>query len=99
LTLAIFTLAMYPSTPVQLLLGAAHLTLDPALHCLLPEPTQLLRQTPFGIIGLLQIPVSILHCSQQRAYALTNLQVRLQTLQNPFVADLVDFHGGSLFWR
>jgi hypothetical protein len=41
----------------------------------------------------------ILHCSQQRAYALTNLRVRLQTVQNLFIADPVDFHRGSLLWR
>jgi len=83
----------------QLLLGATHLALGPALHRLLPEPAQLLRQTPFRIIGSLQIPVGILYCSQQRAYALTYLRVRLQTLHNLFVADLIDFHRGSLLWR
>jgi len=40
-----------------------------------------------GPQGKVLVPVGILYCSQQQAYALTNLRVRLQTLHNLFVAD------------
>jgi hypothetical protein len=40
--------------------------------------------------------VRVLYCSQQRAYPLTNLRVRLKALQNFLVADLLDFHDNWL---
>lgn len=69
------------------LLGLMHLSQRPGLHGFLAHAPKFLYQAFFGVVGSPEIPCFGINNRQQGHYALSNLRMRVQLLDDFLVAN------------